>query len=177
MVVKIILCVCVACIIGLIAFQFIDPNLNSNNNTTLVDDPNRLSIGISGEVSKPGDYVFDSSPTMEDLIGAAGGITTNGADRCFYYEAKIEANKSYYIPPKYDNSNICSNDPIEKVNINTASKEELMTISGFGEALSTSVISYREENGTFYTLEDLMNVDGIGNAKFNTCKNYIILHD
>ena len=72
MVVKIILCVCVACIIGLIAFQFIDPNLNSNNNTTLVDDPNRLSIGISGEVSKPGDYVFDSSPTMEDLIGAAG---------------------------------------------------------------------------------------------------------
>ena len=52
MVVKIILCVCVACIIGLIAFQFIDPNLNNNNNTTLVDDPNRLSIGISGEVSK-----------------------------------------------------------------------------------------------------------------------------
>ena len=90
---------------------------------------------------------------------------------------KLKQIKSYYIPPKYDNANICSNDPIEKVNINTASKEELMTISGFGEALSTSVISYREENGTFYTLEDLMNVDGIGNAKFNTCKNYIILHD
>ena len=50
MVVKIILCVCVACIIGLIAFQFIDSNLNNNNNTTLVDEPNRLSIGISGEV-------------------------------------------------------------------------------------------------------------------------------
>jgi len=177
MVIKIIICVCVAAIIGLVAFQFVDPNLNNGTTTTQVDDSNRLTIGVSGEVSKPGDYLFSEEATMEDLIGAAGGITTNGDDRCFYYEAAIEANTTYYIPPKYDNSNICSDEPISKVNINTATKDELLTISGFGDAIATSLISYREENGIFYTIEAIMNVNGIGNAKFNACKNYIILHE
>ncbi len=177
MVIKIVLCVCVAAIIGIVAFQFIDPNLNKNNNTTIIDDDNRLTIGVTGEVAKPGDYLFSEDATMEDLIGAAGGITTNGDDRCFYYEAIVEANKSYYIPPKYDNSNVCNDEPISKININTSLKEDLMKITGFGDAIATAIINYREANGTFYTLESIMNVDGIGNAKFNTCKNYIILHD
>ncbi len=177
MTIKIILCVCIAAIIGLVAFQFIDPSLNNNSNTTIVDDENTLTIGVTGEVSKAGDYLFSSSPTMEDLLGAAGGITTNGDDRCFFYEAQLETNKSYYIPPKYDNSNICNDEPISKVNINEADVEGLMEVSGFGEAIATAIVEYREANGTFYTLEAIMNVSGIGNAKFNTCKNYIILHE
>lgn len=174
---KVCLVVAVVTIIGLVAMQFIDPNLNNNNNNVLIEDKNTLSVGITGEVVKPGDYVLNDSPTMEDLLAAAGGINTNGDDRCFFLEAEVKANSSYYIPPKYDNSDICSDDPIKKVNINEATKEELMELNGFGDTVSEALISYRNENGIFYTIESIMEVTGIGNSKFNLCKNYIILHD
>ena len=175
---KILLGVVIATLIGVVAFAFVPKIANANQTPTqIVEDANKLTISITGEVVKPGNYILEEGSTLQDLLDKAGGANNNADSRAYYLDLEVIANEEYYIPPKYDNSNICSNDPIEKVNINTASKEELMTISGFGEALSTSVISYREENGTFYTLEDVMNVDGIGNAKFNTCKNYIILDD
>lgn len=181
MILKVIVVVCVCAIIGLVAFQFVDPNLDlgaGGGSTTIVDDKTSITIGVTGEVSSPGDYVFtEDKPTMEDLLGASGGINTNGDNRCFNLEAVLEANSSYYIPPKYDNSDICSNEPISKISINDGTKEELLTVNGFGDAISTSIIQYREANGVFYTLEALMNVSGIGYAKFNMCKNYIILHD
>lgn len=178
MILKICLVVAVITIIGLVAMQFIDPNVSNNlQGTTLVDDTNTLSIGVTGEVAKPGEYVLEDPATMEDLLASAGGITSNGDDRCFYLEAEVSANNSYYIPPKYDNTDICSDDPIAKVNINEATVEELMTLNGFGQTISESLVSYRDENGIFYTIEAIMNVTGIGNSKFNLVKNYIILHD
>ena len=59
------------------------------------------------------------------------------------------------------------------ININTAAKEELMTINGIGEAKADAIISYREENGKFNVIEDIMNVSGIGEALFNQIKDYI----
>ena len=79
----------------------------------------------------------------------------------------------------------CINDEIEEtitnaneeqsgiININTASKEELMTISGIGDAKAEAIIKYREENDGFDTIEDIMNVSGIGEALFNQIKDYI----
>ena len=156
--------------------QVIDPNLSSTTIGT-TDTSGTVTIGITGEVSQPGEYVLNSNPTMEDLIAAAGGLTTNADDRCFYLEASLEANNSYYIPPKYDNSNVCSEDPISKVNINEADSDELITLSGFGSTIAGNLINYRDENGLFYTIEAIMNVTGIGNSKFNLCKDYIYLHD
>lgn len=61
------------------------------------------------------------------------------------------------------------------VNINTASKEELMTISGIGEAKANNIISYRETNGNFKTIEDIKNVSGIGDSIFAQIKNHITI--
>ena len=60
----------------------------------------------------------------------------------------------------------------EKVNINTAPKEELMTLSGIGETKAEAIIAYRKEN-TFKVIEDLKNVSGIGNETYEEIKNYI----
>ncbi len=61
----------------------------------------------------------------------------------------------------------------EKININTASKELLMTLSKIGESKAQSIISYREEKGSFKTIEEIKNVSGIGDALFESIKNYI----
>ena len=60
-----------------------------------------------------------------------------------------------------------------KVNLNTAGKEELMTLTGIGEAKAESIIRYREENGGFQTPEDLMKIEGIKTGVFDKIKEQI----
>ncbi len=59
------------------------------------------------------------------------------------------------------------------ININTATLEELMSINGLGEAKAKAIIKYREENGYFKIIDDLLNVSGIGEALFEKFKEYI----
>ena len=62
-----------------------------------------------------------------------------------------------------------------KISINVGTKEELMTLNGIGESKALAIIAYREKNGSFKTLEDIMNVSGIGEAAFSKIKDYIKL--
>lgn len=62
-----------------------------------------------------------------------------------------------------------------KVNINTATNEELQKLPGIGETMANRIVTYRKQNGKFSKLEDLKNVSGIGEAKFNNIKNYIYI--
>ena len=63
--------------------------------------------------------------------------------------------------------------PGEKLNINTATAEELMKLPGIGEALSQAIVEYREKNGVFSSVEDIMEVDGIGEGRFAAIEEYI----
>ena len=60
-----------------------------------------------------------------------------------------------------------------RININTASKEMLMELPGIGESKAESILSFREENGNFGSVEDIMNVPGIKEALYNKIKDYI----
>ncbi len=71
------------------------------------------------------------------------------------------------------NANDSDKKSSDKVNINTATKDELMTISGIGEAKANAIISYREENGNFEKIEDIMNVSGIGQSLYDKIKENI----
>ena len=68
-----------------------------------------------------------------------------------------------------------NNNQNTKVNINTVNKEKLETLPGIGETTAQKIIEYREQNGKFKTIEDLKNVSGIGDAKFNSLKDKIIV--
>jgi len=188
MTLKIILGVVLATIIGLVVFQFIDPNLSSSlfgtkdstddNTTTIDEDEDTFSFTIDGYVVNPGKYLLKmEEPTLEDLISAAGGVTSDADKRCYYLEAAIKENETYYIPTKFDVTNVCGSDIIEKVNVNSDSSEELQQISGIGSVIADAIINYRTDNGLFYTLESLMEVQGIGNSKFTQIKNFVILHE
>ena len=60
-----------------------------------------------------------------------------------------------------------------KININTASVDDFSKIPGIGSSIASRIVEYRKENGKFSTVEDIKNVSGIGDAKFNNIKNYI----
>ena len=81
--------------------------------------------------------------------------------------------------PSNKSSSSSNNDSNEKtdskVSINLANLEELMTLSGIGEAKANAIISYRQENGEFNTLEDIKNVSGIGDSVYEKIKNNITL--
>ncbi len=65
--------------------------------------------------------------------------------------------------------------PSTKININTATKEELMTLSGIGESKAIAIIEYRTNNGLFQSIEDIKNVSGIGDSAFEKIKDYITI--
>jgi competence protein ComEA len=69
--------------------------------------------------------------------------------------------------------NITNKEDSSIININTATKEELQTITGIGEAKANNIIKYRETNGNFKTIEDIKNVEGIGDSLYETIKIYI----
>ncbi len=152
---------------------------NEQMNTILVN------IFISGEVHTEGLFIVSTSSTVYDIVYEnAGGFTSLAAINCINIYSTIEnmfdisENILYLIIPSYDNP-ACSvasegNEIVNGlININTASSELLQTINGIGKATAENIITYRNNNGYFKKIEDIVNVSGIGNSKYESIKNYI----
>lgn len=178
--VKILIGVVVAAFIVIIGFLVIDPDLNQvNNNTSIseVVDASGSKYTIEGEVNKAGTYVLSDSIKMSDLISAAGGIKNTADERAYFEDATLKSGSTYYIAGKYDETDICSKSEIAKVNINADDATTLMTVNGITTSIANSIVSYRTENGIFDTIEELLDVYGIGNATYHKIRSYVILHE
>lgn len=178
--IKILIGVVVAAFVVIIGFLIIDPDLNqvTNNNVSseVIETSSGSKYTIEGEVNKAGTYVLKDSCTMSDLIEAAGGLKSNADELAFFPEAVLKSGSSYYIASKYDDTDVCSKNEISKVNINADDATTLMTVNGITTSIASSIVSYRTENGIFDTLEELMDVYGIGNATYHKIRGYVILH-
>ena len=136
---------------------------------------NSISVSITGEIVRSGTYLLEVYSTLGDLIEVAKGVTTNADELAYDTSYLLEDGYSFYIAPKYDNTDVCSLEPIKKVCINEDDESELQEVSGIGSSIAYAIVSYRETNGNFYRIEDIKNVSGIGNATFEKIKNYITL--
>ncbi len=176
---KIILGVIAAAIVVIIVFMAIDPNVNANTiaPTTLVSSNNLFTVTVEGEVYKTGTYTLNEGALMSDLLEACGGPTESADDLAFYEDAELTSGSTYFIASKYDTSNVCSFVKIKKVNINRDDVDTLTTINGFTTSIANSIVSYRNDNGEFKTIEDLLEVYGIGNATYHKVRNYVTLHE
>ena len=178
---KILIGVVVVAFVVVIGFLLIDPDLNQvTDNGAISEVINNTQNGskytIEGEVNKAGTSVLSDSATMADLIEAAGGVNSN-ADECAYFEnAILKSGSTYYIAGKYDTTDICSKSEVSKVNINEDDATTLMSVNGITTSIASSIVSYRSENGQFNTIEQVMEVYGIGNATYHKIRNYVILH-
>lgn len=165
------------CIVG---FLVLDPDLEATPTETaeVSNDPSSSGkYSIEGEVKKAGTYTFSDTPTMDDLISAAGGLTSNADERSYYTTYELTAGKTYYIASYYESSDLCGTSTIEKANINTADAETLAEVNGVSKTVANSIVSYRLEKGDYKCLEDLLDVYGIGNATYRKIRNYVILHE
>jgi len=150
---------------------------NSTENKIELDENNKIKVYIAGEVNTPGVFELDEDSRVEDAIASAGGLTNLANIKNINLALIIEDGEKIYIP------NINDNDIIDysaqespkssKVNINKADVSELQNLPGVGVSLAEKIFNYRKENGNFKKIEDLKNVNGIGEKKFEALKEYI----
>lgn len=171
-----------------------DPNiidLSENNNKNSEDDKSeseKITVEIKGEVNKPDVYELKIGSRINDLIIASGGVTEK-AILDNINRATILSDGDCIIVGNIDNKN--NNSLIEseskessdssdknnggKININIADKTMLMTLTGVGEVKANSILSYREKNGKFTSVEQLAEVDGIGAKTVEKLKEKITI--
>lgn len=149
-----------------------------------------LCVYVCGAVAKEGVYFFTEGSRLAEAVSAAGGFAEE-ADRTYHNLAAYLADgQKIYVPTVSETKELTAAERIGgagkepqfredalwqgKVNINTADKELLMTLSGIGEAKAESILAYRQKEGPFRNIEELMNVNGIGQAMFERVKDKII---
>ncbi len=164
------------------------PTLNIISEETeenLEEDDGKIVVYITGEVAQEGVIELDYGSRISDAIDKAGGLTDAANIKKVNLAYELEDGQKIYIPnlnePEETEIIDDGTEGIEEnteetdeiVNINKADPEELQSLNGIGETLSKNIVEYRNQNGKFSKIEDLMNVPGIGEAKFNNIKNNI----
>ena len=144
----------------------------------------KIKVHIAGSVVTEGIIELEEGARVADAIKEAGGTTADANTKKINLAQKLQDGQKIYIP----NQNETEEDIMEnlgeiieensinsssKVNINTATQTELELLTGIGPSIASKIISYRKENGKFKTIEDIKNVPGIGEAKFNSIQDQI----
>ncbi len=152
-----------------------------------------IKIYIKGEIEKPGLYEIGADVRLAELIEIAGGATQNANIDALNLAAILTDGTTIKIPAigseeeidptivdKSDYSYSASSessgsDKITSgtININSASVSELMRLPGVGESTAEKIVSYRNANGEFLAIEEIMNISGIGQKKFESMKPFL----
>lgn len=140
---------------------------------------NRITVYVNGEVKKPGVYLLKENSRIQELINIAGGFTQNADTMKLNLAQKLRDEDYIYVETKVEGNEMLmgsaqnSTSKNSKINLNKASKEELKTIPGIGESTAQKIVDYREKNRGFKKIEDLMQIDRIGQKTFDKIKDKI----
>lgn len=137
----------------------------------VMEEPVReIYVEIFGEVISPGVYLVPETDSLQDLIYLAGGVTINCDLSKIDWDIVLVLGASIYIP-SYEDSIVLGDN--NRININTADLELLITLPGIGDILAQRIIDYRAEYGSFLATEDIMNVSGIKESIYEQVKDLI----
>lgn len=156
-----------------------------------------IRVDVKGMVKKAGVYELAKDSIVNDAIKKAGGLTSKADTTNVNLSKSLTNEMVIYIPKKEEVTKSVVNDALvdksnsvgfidnessnettntsTKVNINTATLKELITLSGIGESKAQAILEYRTKNGNFKTLEDLKKVSGIGEAAYEKIKDNICI--
>ena len=168
----------ISCILGTVMLEYNGGPQNSVNDTlvpyTAVENENIINVTIKGEVAVPGIYTVTEYSRISDVVNLAGGLTNN-ADTLTIDLSEVLYEGQEVVIPAIGDPTIAALEE-NKIDINTASALELELLPGIGHTYSTMIISYRNKYGDFEVIEDIMNVDGISEKRFNEIKDYICVN-
>ena len=149
-----------------------------------VEVSNKVMIDVAGEVINPGVYELNEGSRINDVLVVAGGLSAK-ADRDWVEKnlnkaERVVDGQKIYIPKVGEEiviESVLGNSTTETkiVRINTATVEQLDTLSGIGPSLAQRIIDYREANGSFKNIEELKLVSGIGDKLFEKIKDDVAL--
>lgn len=139
-----------------------------------------IYVQVSGAVASPGVYELPEGSRVFEAIELAGGILEN-ADAGQMNQAKpLSDGEMIYVRSQGEaeaagavETQVLGQQEDGKVNLNTATEEQLMTLPGIGQAKAKSIIAWREKNGNFSQIEDLMEIEGIKEGVFSKIKDSI----
>ena len=167
-----------------------DGNTSENKNNEEIENQESsketIVVHVSGAVNNEGIVELEADSRVADAIEKVGGLKPDANMKEVNLASKLEDGMKIYIPSNteqeiQENNNTSSiiqnstanKKQTSKININTATQEELDSLPGIGPSTALKIINYRKENGKFSKIEDLKEVSGIGEAKFNQLKDLI----
>ncbi|WP_419726539.1 helix-hairpin-helix domain-containing protein [Terrisporobacter petrolearius] len=146
----------------------------------------KITVYISGEVSKPGIVSLNEGERLATAVQKVGGTTKKADLDGVNMAIKVQDEMHYIIPKigavdkhnatqvvKEGDVNQVESSKASQININTATIEELDTLPGVGEATANKIVNHRGESGDFKSIEEIKNVNGIGDKKFEDMKDLI----
>lgn len=157
-------------------------------------DSQPLVVYVTGSINNPGVYELIKGSRVIDAINAAGGYSEDACDKYINLARLLTDEEMLYIPSDEEVMNAkengneeqvmglesglisnqgCNDTSNGKININKATKEELMTLPGIGESKAEKIIAYREQNGPFSSPEGIMEISGIKDGMYNKIKDSI----
>lgn len=162
-----------------------EENLQNNQIQETMEEA-EIVVHITGQVVNNGIVKLKENSRIIDAIEAAGGATLDAnlskinlafalsdGQKVYIPSIDDEEEKEYVTKGSGETVSEENNSINQSININTATSQQLQELPGIGEAIANRIIAYRNLNGKFEKIEDIKNVSGIGEAKFNNIKDYI----
>ena len=164
----------------------------SEQDTLKSDSREKWFVDIKGAIKFRGMYPVETDMRIFDVIELAGGLSEEAdrnqvnlaehvRDQMVIYIPKVGENLAEVMLPTETSTSHHDSDHAQAenetlVNLNTATAQELQTLSGIGEKKAEAIITYRETNGSFQTIDDLKKVKGIGEKTFDSLKESITIN-
>lgn len=151
-------------------------NTSDSVRVKFISENEKICVSIYGEVANPGIYMLSPGTRVYEAINLAGGITQEADVSSLNLVAHLDEDGRIFVPAKDsggETDNSLTGSEGTRININTASSQELTSLSGIGPSKAADIVSYREKKGPFKSIEEIMEVPGIGTATFEKIRDEI----
>ena len=161
------------------AVQILDRDTSDRSQEAVSQDGEELPrqtdtivVYVCGEVKHPGVYELEAGSRIYQAIEKAGGLTAKNEKNTLNLADHLSDGQMITVVSETE-TDVAEAKEDARVNINTAEKDLLMTLPGIGASKAEAIVAYREDQGTFASTEDILNVSGIGNGVYEKIKDLI----
>lgn len=149
-------------------------DVQESSSSDTVENVEQVMVDVKGEVQQPGVYDISIHARVDDVLALAGGLTEHADELQINKAQKVHDEMVIYVPHinEIAQEGMASSDS-QRIRINYASKEEIVELPGIGPSKADAIIQHREENGLFTSIEDLLQVTGIGDKTLESLREFI----